>query len=267
MDRGKSSGARRVAGFNCRGYRDKTRNTKARQHDVERRVRKPQPVILKLVRRPGDKPEPAWGSKRTAPKIKEGTPPVCKPLCKPLNSEEKSPIVEQLELKEKEPLIKKTPPVSPPREPAGFIYPTWTGMKYHLKEKAKKRDDVLEFKLDYNPEGVTETPPDSPSSSSCSEDVEECWKSMVSYNWLDDAEANGWEKPPSIYSESGSEFSDYGFDVNQGLSLNPNQLQIQEEHEPMNPNPNESFSTCTLPLRNPNINPFAGVSSRRVEVC
>jgi len=296
MDRGRISSSRRVSGLGFRGYHvhQSRRGVKGRAHEVERRVKTPQPVVLKL--RPGKIETSPWGTIRTAPKVREAILPAKNTL----NSAEKSPIRVQLEEKKQSPhqsqveLEKKeapqqTPPSSPRRATSAYIYPTWqepvrkTQSALEKKEplhiteialsqmanagyiyptwkskfKTKKRN-VEEFNIDYNPEGVTETPPDSPSSSGS--DGEVCWRSMVNHNWMDDAESNGWSDAPSDRSFSGSEFSDYIYD---SVDLNPNQLDIQEEGEPLNPNPNETYSTCSLPITNPNINPFAEMSNAR----
>jgi len=300
MDRGRITSSRRVSGLGVRGYNShQTRRGKGRE--VERRVKTPQPVVLKL--RPGKVETSPWGAIRT-PKVYEASLPANNSL----KSEEKSPIRAQLEEKKqqsphhshldlgKKEAPQQTPPSSSPIttgayiyptwqesnrqiQPAlekketlqitetalshmantGYIYPTWKGMKFHMKSKSKtKKRNVEEFNIDYNPEGVTETPPDSPSSSVS--DGEVCWRSMVNHDWMDDAVSNGWDDVPSDRSYSGSEFSDYIYD---SVDLNPNQLDLQEEGEPMNPNPNETFSTCSLPISNPNINPFAEISNAR----
>lgn len=305
MDRGRITSSRRVSGLGVRGYLHQSRRVgKGRAHEVERRIKTPQPVVLKL--RPGKVETSPWGTIRTAPKASESKASL--PASNNLNSEEKSPIRLQLEEKKQSPhqnhlaLEKKeapqqTLPSSPPiakggniyprlqasvrqKQPAsekkqppqitetalsqtptvGYIYPTWKGMKFHKKSKPKtKKRNVQEFNIDYNPEGVTETPPDSPSSS-VSDGEAVCWRSMVNHEWMEDDISNGWDNAPSDRSFTGSEFSDYIYD---SVDLNPNQLDLQEEGEPLNPNPNETFSTCSLPLNNPNINPFAEISSAR----
>jgi len=69
-----------------------------------------------------------------------------------------------------EPPEQKAPPKAKP-EPR-YIYPTWKGTKEHFAKKAARRKMVAELELGFDPEGVTETPPGSPSSSTLSDETE-----------------------------------------------------------------------------------------------